>query len=146
MYSEQYKRGSGRTTRMIGYALELAEEGQEVLMVFGTSGQANDAVREATRRKRAGVTYAQVRACSVYTAPPINWKRIALVDANTPNHQMQGVGLLVDHAVIYLQHEHAIDGYLKFDDPLIGQKYEPKSVVESPAVLLKQATRRMRLR
>jgi hypothetical protein len=133
---------------MIAYALELAAEGQKVLMVFNTSEEVWDTMRIVACNKHAGVDYANIKASTVSSAPTIRWGDVSLEGADVQGSEAYGFGLLVDHNVLYRRYEDVIDEYVKFDDPHIGDKHGrpqtygmPDTPTPTPA-----RGRRMRLR
>lgn len=122
---EANSRRSGRTTRMIAYALTLAADGQQVLMVFQTAAQAKEAICTVELNKTSWVAYANINACSAFAAPDINWHYVMLTD------NRNSIALLVDHEVIHQKYAWAIEAYSRFnaspDDPVYAAEVQGTS-------------------
>ena len=111
------KRQTGRTSRMIAHAFELAEQGRAVYIIAADAEHAKD-LKERVDAYDRGVT----RGIKVETPESVrstfDWQTLTLVGAN-PN-----CTVLVDHYTIESYFEYVLQMWTRYDLPSNDRLYD----------------------
>jgi hypothetical protein len=109
----EFKRQSGRTTRMMEAAKAVARTGKAVVVVFKDE-------RDAGYWR---VKYANVAGMSVIPMkvkmPELDWSQLKIVSGPYANHQT-----FLDHDTIFAYNKDVLKAWHQYDLPVTGEPYK----------------------